>query len=165
MIPFYCRKSTLSLENIEKCNDAESSCAKNEEGRRAGEARSFAAEQSLEAMEAELEEAQSIATASNHKFEDAQRKCKVVEGDLERIIERAEEFEGKARDLETQVREMESKVKETEAITVKNAEEEDKYETKIGRLQEEFKLADTRAEFAERSVDKEGFLADTRAPR
>ena len=108
-------------------------------------------------MEAELEEAQSIATASNHKFEDAQRKCKVVEGDLERVIERAEEFEGKARDLETQVREMESKVKETEAITVKNAEEEDKYETKIARLQEEFKLADTRAEFAERSVDKEGF--------
>jgi len=144
----------IFLENIEKCNDAESSCAKNEEGRRAGEARSFAAEQGLEAMEAELEEAQSIATASNHKFEDAQRKCKVVEGDLERVIERAEEFEGKARDLETQVREMESKVKETEAITVKNAEEEDKYETKIARLQEEFKLADTRAEFAERSVDK-----------
>merc|ERR1712227_607564 len=81
------------------------------------------------------------------------RKCKVVEGDLERIIERAEEFEGKARDLETQVREQEGKVKETEAITIKNAEE-DKYETKIGRLQEEIKLADTRAEFAERSVDK-----------
>merc|ERR1712157_361124 len=132
----------------------ESSAAKNEEGRRAGEARSFAAESGLEAMEAELEEAQGIATAANHKFEDSQRKCKVVEGDLERVIERAEEFEGKARDLETQVREMESKVKETEAITVKNAEEEDKYETKIARLQEEFKLADTRAEFAERSVDK-----------
>ena len=36
----------------------------------------------------------------------------------------------------------------------KNAEEEDKFENKISRLQEEFKLADTRAEFAERSVDK-----------
>ena len=46
------------------------------------------------------------------------------------------------------------KVKETEAITVKNAEEEDKFEAKISRLQEEFKLSDTRAEFAERSVDK-----------
>merc|ERR1712100_714501 len=52
-----------------------------------------------------------IATAANHKFEDAQRKCKVVEGDLERIIERAEEFEGKARDIETQVREQEGKVR------------------------------------------------------
>merc|ERR1711990_711688 len=131
------RNKAKLQENIEKCNEAETSCAKNEEGRRAGEARSFAAEQSLEAMETELEEAQQIATAANHKFEDAARKCKVVEGDLERIIERAEEFESKARDLETQVR-----------------EEEDKYETKITRLQEEFKLADTRAEFAERSVDK-----------
>merc|ERR1712168_1664232 len=102
------RNKAKLQENIEKCNEAETSCAKNEEGRRAGEARSFAAEQSLEAMETELEEAQQIATAANHKFEDAARKCKVVEGDLERIIERAEEFES----------------------------------------------TDTRAEFAERSVDK-----------
>ena len=68
----------------------------------AGEARSFAAEASLESMESELEEANAIATASNHKFEDVTRKLKVVEGDLERIIERAEEFEAKTRDIETQ---------------------------------------------------------------
>ena len=65
-------------------------------------------------------------------------------GDLERIIERAEEFEGKSRDLEGQIRELEAKVRETEAITVKNAEEEDKFENKIAKLQEEFKLSDTR---------------------
>ena len=41
----------------------------------------------------------------------------------------------KARDLETQVREQEGKVKETEAITIKNAEEEDKFENKISKLQ------------------------------
>jgi predicted RNase H-like nuclease (RuvC/YqgF family) len=45
-------------------------------------------------------------------------------------------------------------VKETEAITVKNADEEEKFENKISHLQEEFKTSDTRAEFAERSVDK-----------
>merc|ERR1711887_384289 len=122
-------------------------CQKNEEGRRAGEAHSFAAEQALETMESELEEANAIATASNHKYEDVNRKLKVVEGDLERVIERAEEFEAKGRDLE-------AKVKDTEAITVKNADEEDKFENKIAHLQEEFKLSDTRAEFAERSVDK-----------
>ena len=63
---------------------------------------------------------------------------------MERIIERAEEFEGKSRDLEGQIRELEAKVRETEAITVKNAEEEDKFENKIAKLQEEFKLSDTR---------------------
>jgi len=148
------RNKAKLQENIEKCNDTEAACQKNEEGRRAGEARSFAAEQALETMESELEEANAIATASNHKYEDVNRKLKVVEGDLERVIERAEEFEAKGRDLETQVRELEGKVKDTEAITVKNAEEEDKFENKIAKLQEEFKLSDTRAEFAERSVDK-----------
>ena len=42
-----------------------------------GEARSFAAEQALETMESELEEANAIATASNHKYEDVNRKLKV----------------------------------------------------------------------------------------
>ena len=37
--------------------------------------------------------------------------------------------------METQVREQEGKVKETEAITIKNAEEEDKFENKISKLQ------------------------------
>ena len=68
----------------------------------------------------------------------------MVEGDLERVIERADEFETKTREIETQVRELESKVKETEAITVKNADEEEKFENKIAHLQDEFKQADTR---------------------
>ena len=39
-------------------------------------------------------------------------------------------------------------------IVADNSVKEDEYETKVKELQEEFKLADTRAEFAERSVDK-----------
>jgi len=141
-------------ENIEKCKAIEASGQENEDARKAGEARSFAAEESLEQMETQLEEANEVAKISNQKFEDASRKLKVVEGDCERVIERAEEFETKARELETQIREMEAKVKETEAVTIKNGEEEEKFENKIAHLQEEFKSQDTRAEFAERSVDK-----------
>ena len=33
--------------------------------------------------------------SSNNKYEEAERKLKIVENDLERIIERAEEFESK----------------------------------------------------------------------
>jgi tRNA 2-selenouridine synthase SelU len=39
-------------------------------------------------------------------------------------------------------------------IVADNSVKEDEYESKVKDLQEEFKLADTRAEFAERSVDK-----------
>jgi len=95
-------------------------------------------------MESQLEEANEVAKLSNQKFEDAGRKLKVVEGDLERIMERAEEFETKGRELETQVREQEAKVKETEAHTIKNADEEEKFENRIAHLQDEFKTADTR---------------------
>ena len=129
---------------MEKCKTIETAGAENEDARKAGEARSFAAEESLEQMESQLDEANEVAKMSNQKFEDAGRKLKVVEGDLERILERADEFESKAREIETQVREQEQKVKETEAITVKNADEEEKFENKIAHLQDEFKTADTR---------------------
>merc|ERR1712002_750586 len=62
------RSKAKLQENIEKCNETEAAAQKNEDGRRAGEARSFAAEQALESMETELEEANAIATASNHKY-------------------------------------------------------------------------------------------------
>ena len=74
------RSKDKLAENIEKCNATEQTCAANEDGRRAGEARSFAAESSLENLESELQEANAIATASNHKYEDVCRKSKVVEG-------------------------------------------------------------------------------------
>jgi chromosome segregation ATPase len=131
-------------ENIEKCKSIETSGLENEDGRKAGEARSFAAEESLETMESQLTEANEVAKQANQKFEDASRKLKVVEGDLERIVERADEFESKSREIETQVRDVEAKVKETEAVTIKNAEEEEKFENRIQHLQEEFKTADTR---------------------
>ena len=84
-------------------------------------------------METQLEEANEVAKTSNQKFEDANRKLKVykkikteinsstvgillyywkiipnsiikvVEGDLERVLERADEFETKGREIETQV--------------------------------------------------------------
>ena len=62
-------------------------------------------------------------------------------GDLDRIIERGEEFETKGRELEGQIRELESKVRETEAVTVKNADEEDAFENArvLRRAEEETK--------------------------
>ena len=96
------RNNAKLQDNIAKTAAEEASSAKNEEGRRAAEARSFAAEQKLEASEAELEEAQAVATAANHKYEDVSRKLKVVQGDLDRVIERAEEFEAKSRLIETE---------------------------------------------------------------
>ena len=56
---------------------------------------------------------------------------------------------------------MEGKVKETEAVTIKNSEQEESFEHQIIKLQTLYKAADTRAEFAERSVDKLESSIDT----
>ena len=61
-------------------------------------------------METQLEEARQIAMSSNHKYEDSERKLKIVSNDLERIIERAEEFEGKGRATEDELRQLQDKV-------------------------------------------------------
>ena len=49
-------------------------------------------------------------------------------------------------------------------IVADNSVKEDEYESKVKDLQEEFKLADTRAEFAERSVDKVISYSSLRTP-
>ena len=79
---------------------------------------------------------------------------KIVENDLERIVEKAEEFESKSRNIEDELRATQEKVREMEHVVADNSDKEDQYEQKLKELQEEFKLSDTRAEFAERSVDK-----------
>ena len=50
----------------------------------------------------------SICKFENSKFN---RYFKVVEGDLERVFERAEEHETKGQEIESQVRELEAKVR------------------------------------------------------
>merc|ERR1712130_1074725 len=61
-------------ENIEKCKVIESSGQENEEARKLGEQRSFAAEESLEQMEVQLTDALEVSKQANQKYEDAHRK-------------------------------------------------------------------------------------------
>jgi len=148
------RNSQRLAENLEKIQQIEKAYNDNEEGKRIAEQQSFANEEAAEQLESQLEEANQIAMSSNHKFEDAERKLKIVENDHERIIEKAEEFETKSRNTEDELRGTQEKVRELEHVVAENSDKEDQYEQKLKDLQEEFKLSDTRAEFAERSVDK-----------
>ena len=74
------------------------------------EQQAFQNEEAAEQMESQLEEARVIAQTSNHKYEEVERKLKIVENDLERIIERAEEYEGKSRSTEDELRGTQEKV-------------------------------------------------------
>ena len=57
------------------------------------ESRSQDADDNCEILEQQLLEAQQLADTSNHKYEDAVRRYKMVQSENERALERADEFE------------------------------------------------------------------------
>merc|ERR1712173_489886 len=61
----------------------------------------IAIEEKLELMVSELEEATRIAEEAERKCEEVLRKVKIVEGDLDRMNEKAEDFEQKISEYDT----------------------------------------------------------------
>ena len=78
----------------------------------------------------------------------------IIEGDLERTEERAELAEFCCREMDEQIRLMDQNLKCLSAAEEKYSQKEDKYEEEIKILTDKLKEAETRAEFAERSVAK-----------
>jgi len=78
----------------------------------------------------------------------------MVENDLERVIDRAEEYETVVTKTEKQLQSVQQDLKDMEKSSAKNSEREDNYENEISLLMENLKNAETRAEFAERTMDK-----------
>lgn len=141
-------------ETCEKLEVAEKAAEDSERGRKVIESRSYKDEETLELQEIQLRDAQVIAEDSDLKYEEVSRKLRMVETDLERIEDRADEFEGKYKVYHDELTGLNAKAKKLEEICGKNAEAEDNYESEIHRLTEEVKNAETRAEFAERTLDK-----------
>merc|ERR1712014_215094 len=84
----------------------------------------------------------------------------IVENDLERVNERADEFETKSAEFSTGIESDNAKVSELEKTAVAFAEREDQAEDKIRSLSENLKNEETRAEFGERTVEKLGTNID-----
>ncbi|OQV14968.1 putative Tropomyosin [Hypsibius exemplaris] len=78
----------------------------------------------------------------------------MVEADLERAEERAEAGEMKIVELEEELRVVGNNLKSLEVSEEKALQREDSYEEQIRVMTTRLKEAETRAEFAERSVQK-----------
>merc|ERR1712226_1122650 len=86
---------------------------------------------------------------------------RMVETDLERISDKAEEFEGKANEYEAKLESDRTTLKTLEEDASKNGEKEDQLDNEVVRLTEELKNMETRAEFSERTVGKLEQQVDT----
>lgn len=141
-------------EVVAKLSTVEKEGEDHERQRKILEARSFQNEEKIELGEAQSDEAKTIAEESDRKFEEISRKLRIVENDLERINERAEDSEAKIAQFDNKIDADRAKLKEFEDLSVKNADNEDKLEDEVRRLSELLKNGETRAEFGERTVEK-----------
>ena len=141
-------------ETIAKVSEYEKTFEDNERERKKFETKSFAIEEKLELMVSELEEATRIAEEADRKYEEVLRKHKVVEGDLERMTEKAEDFETKIQEYENELNETSANLRKMEDVCGKNADREDELDNEQRSLIEKLKIADTNAEFGERTVEK-----------
>merc|ERR1711970_37088 len=82
-------------ETLAKSSTVEKEGEEHERQRKILEAKSFQNEEKIELGEAQSEEAKTIAEESDRKFEEISRKLRIVETDLERVNERAEDSEHK----------------------------------------------------------------------
>merc|ERR1739842_282936 len=106
-----------------------------------------------ELMGAQLEEATGIAEGADRKYEEVARKLKIVEGDLERMVDKSEEFEAKVAESESVIAENNEQLKKMEDLCAKNADKEDNYDNTMRSLNARLKNAETAAEFGERTVE------------
>jgi len=126
----------------------------NERTRKVLEAKSFQNEEKGELQEVQLQEATVIAEDADRKCEEVTRKLRMVENELERVVDKAEEFERKISETENSLERDRAKLRELEDLASKNGAQEDTYEEEVRRLNVDFNNQESRAEFAERTVDK-----------
>lgn len=141
-------------EIMEKLPNVEKSLEDNERQRKILEAKSFQNEEKTELQDTQLLDATNIAKDAEQKCDEVMRKLRMVEGDLERVVDRAEEFEKKLHDYESALEVDRKRLKELEDQASANGLAEDTYEDTVRKLTEDLKNQETRAEFGERTVDK-----------
>uniref|UniRef100_A0A3B4VEQ1 Tropomyosin 2 (beta) n=1 Tax=Seriola dumerili TaxID=41447 RepID=A0A3B4VEQ1_SERDU len=139
---------------LQKLEEAEKAADESERGMKVIENRATKDEEKMEIQEMQLKEAKHIAEEADRKYEEVARKLVILEGDLERSEERAEVAEARVRDLEEERRLMDQNMKSMMCGEEEYSQKEDKYEEEIKVLTDKLKEAETRAEFAERSVAK-----------
>merc|ERR1712066_282 len=117
-----------------------------------GEVRTL--EKAIAAAENDLDDTMTEYIEAQERLEEVLRKSKIVEGDLERINEKAEDFEQKIRETEETLRETSESLRKMEEQCGKNADREDELDNQSRSLVDKLKVAETNAEFGERTVEK-----------
>merc|ERR1711962_455242 len=111
-------------------------------------------EKKMSTLAEQLKDAQKQAEDADVKYDDASKKMQTCEAQLEVDGERADISEFKIIELEEELKVVANNLKSLEVSEDKANQRESYYKDEIKRLTAKLKQSDTRAEFAERSVQK-----------
>ncbi|XP_015419349.1 PREDICTED: tropomyosin alpha-3 chain [Myotis davidii] len=139
---------------LQKLEGAEKAANESERGVKVIENGASKDEEKLELQETQLKDAPHIAEEADREYEEVACKLVIIEGDWERTEERAELAESCCGEMDEQMRLMGQSLKRLSAAEEKYPQKEDKYAEEIKILTDKLKEAETRAEFAARSVAK-----------
>merc|ERR1712193_394421 len=111
-------------------------------------------EKKMNTLADQLKDAQKMAEDADQKYEDASKRMNQCEAQLEVDGERADLSEFKIIELEEELKVVANNLKSLEVSEDKANQREEYYKVEIKKLTAKLKQCDTRAEFAERSVQK-----------
>merc|ERR1712077_41185 len=117
-------------------------------------------EERIEISENQLKEAKQMVEESDIKYDEVARKLAMVEGDLDRAVERADAGESKIVDLEEELRQIGENLKALEVAEEKAQQREEEYKKQIKVLMDRLKSAESRAEYGEKTVQKLNLRVD-----
>merc|ERR1712077_176358 len=118
-------------------------------------------EERIEISENQLKEAKQMVEESDIKYDEVARKLAMVEGDLDRAVERADAGESKIVDLEEELRQIGENLKALEVAEEKAQQREEEYKKQIKILMDRLKSAEARAEYGEKTVQKLNLRVDS----
>ena len=122
--------------------------------RKVMELKATADDERMRKLEDELKDARNGAEEADKKYEEVSRRLVEVESELEKAEERAEVGELKIIELEEELRVVANNLKSLEVSEAKSNQREKSYKEQIKSWSSKLKQAESRAEYAERSVNK-----------
>merc|ERR1712071_438099 len=150
----------MMLLAVNKLDKAETAVDDNERLRKVMESKAALDDERMKKLEDELREMQKRCEDADNKYDEIQKKVNQTEGDLEKEEIRAEVGEIKTLEMEEELRVVANNLKSLEVSEAKSNAREKADKQEVKHLSAKLKQADSRAEFAEKSVTKLQHEAD-----
>ena len=141
-------------ETIHKLGTAEMKILDNEQMMKIAEIRQITAEEKIELMNVHSIEAGFIANECQRKCDEVESRLKIVNGELERFVGRADWALKKIEPLEVEIEEKVVRTKELQAKSNSELSADDAMDNKVVSIKEKVKETEMKCEFLDKTIEK-----------